>query len=69
MRKTTTLQLQTRSWVEEGLRECHIKNQLEEIGITLQSAKKKKKNPPRRTGQKRPKKQPEKAAVRGERSP
>ena len=43
MRKTTTLQLQTRSWVEEGLRECHIKNQLEEIGITLQSAKKKKK--------------------------
>ena len=43
-----------------------MKNQSEEIGA-LQSAKKKK--PPRRTGQKRPKKQPGKAALRGERCP
>ena len=38
-----------------------MKNQPEEIGA-LWSAKK---QPPRRTGQKRPKKQPEKAALRG----
>jgi len=55
----------TMIWVEEGLRECHMKNQSEEIGA-LRSAKK---QPSRRTGQKRPKKQPEKAAVRGERCP
>jgi len=48
-------ELQKRSWVE-GLRECHMKSQS-------------KKPPPRRTGQKRPKKQPEKAAHRGERCP
>ena len=42
-----------------------MKNQSEEIGA-LRSAKKK---PPRRTGQKRPKKQPEKAALSGERCP
>ena len=36
------LWLRTRSWVEEGLRECHTKNQSQEIG-DLQSAKKKKK--------------------------
>ena len=55
----------TRSWVEEGLRECHMKNQSKEIGA-LRSDRK---QPPRRTGQKRPKKQPEKAALRGERCP
>ena len=49
---------QLKSWVEEGLRECHMKNQLEEMWA--------RKQPPRRTGQKRPKKQPEKAAVREE---
>ena len=59
------LWLLTRSWVEEGLRECHMKNQLEEIEA-LRSANK---QPPRRIGQKRPKKQPEKAAVREERCP
>ena len=42
-------------------RECHTKNQSEEMR-DLQSAKKQ----PPRTGQKRPKKQPEKAAVCGE---
>ena len=42
-----------------------MKNQSEEIGA-LRSDRK---QPPRRTGQKRPKKQPEKAAVRGERCP
>ena len=51
--------------VEEGLRESHTKNQSEEIGV-LQSAKK---PPPKRTGQKSPKKQPEKAALVGERCP
>ena len=51
-------------WVEDRT-ECHMKNQLEKIGA-LQSAKK---QPPKRTGQKRPKKQPEKAALRGERCP
>ena len=44
-----------------------MKNQSEEIGLgALQSAKN---QPPRRTGQKRPKKQPEKAALWGERGP
>ena len=38
-----------------------MKNQSEETGANKQ--------PPRRTGQKRPKKQPEKAAVRRERCP
>ena len=52
MRRKNTLQLQTRSWVEEGLSECHIKNQLEEIGITLQSAKKKKKKHQEELGRK-----------------
>ena len=42
-----------------------MKNQSEEMGA-LWSARK---QPPRRTGQKRPKKQPEKAALRGERCP
>ena len=42
-----------------------MKNQSEEMGA-LWSARK---HPPRRTGQKRPKKQPEKAALRGERCP
>ncbi len=42
-----------------------MKNQLEEIEA-LRSANK---QPPRRIGQKRPKKQPEKAAVREERCP
>ena len=42
MRTKKKLWLRTRSWVEEVPRECHMKNQLEEIGA-LQSAKKKKK--------------------------
>ena len=42
-----------------------MKNQSKEIGA-LRSDRK---QPPRRTGQKRPKKQPEKAALRGERCP
>ncbi len=42
-----------------------MKNQSDEIGA-LWSAKK---QPPRRTGQKRPKKEPGKAALRGERCP
>jgi len=42
-----------------------MKNQLKEIGA-LWSAKK---QPPRRTGQKRPKKWPKKAALWGERCP
>ena len=67
MRTKNNLWLRTRSWVEEVPRECHMKNQLEEIGA-LRSAKK---NPQktRRTGQKRPKQQPEKVSVRGERYP
>ena len=48
--------------VEEGLRESHTKNQSEEIGAL-------KNNHQKRTGQKRLKKQPEKAALRGERCP
>ena len=42
-----------------------MKNQSKEIGA-LRSDRK---QPPRRTGQKRPKKQPEKAALRGKRCP
>ena len=45
-----------------------MKNQLEEMGA-LWSAKKQTNKKTRRTGQKRPKKQPEKAAFRGERCP
>ena len=56
---------QNKTTKEEGLRECHTKNQSEEMR-DLQSAKK---PPPRRTGQKSPKKQPEKATFRGERCP
>ena len=39
MRTKNNLWLRTRSWVEEVPRECHMKNQLEEIGA-LRSAKK-----------------------------
>ena len=56
---------QLRSWVEEGLRECHMKNQSEEMGA-LWSARK---QLPRRTAQKRPKEQPEKAKLQWERCP
>ena len=56
---------QLRSWVEEGLRECHMKNQSEGMGA-LWSARK---QLPRRTAQKRPKEQPEKGKTPGRKVP
>ena len=51
--RTKNTMIMNKKLVEEGLRESHTKNQSEETGA-LQSAKK---PPPKRTGQKKPKKQ------------
>ena len=63
--RTKTTMIMNKKLVEGGLREYHMKNQLEKIGALRRA----KNQPSRRTGQKRPKKQPEKAALKGRKVP